>query len=101
MNVNGRDTLVLFDVMSHSQTSCVVSFLFSSLVAYFSCFSDSGIGDHGLAGIKSFLEQHVCNYVCKGLELTSLTEGAATQKHSEVEETEINSEVDELDNEDK
>ena len=93
MNLNGRDTLVLFDVMSHSQTSYVISFLFPFLVAYFSCFSDSGIGDHGPAGIKSFLEQHVCNYVCKGLKLASLSEGAATQKPSEGEANE----VDELD----
>lgn len=47
------------------------------------CHSDSGIGDHGLAGIKSFLEQHMCNYVCKGLNLTSLGKSVATKSCSE------------------
>jgi hypothetical protein len=92
MNINGRDTLVLFDVMSHSQTSCVISLLLSPLVAYVAYFSDSGIGDHGLEGIKSFLEQHVCNYVCNGLKLASLAEGSETQRQSECED-----ELDELD----
>ena len=75
MNINGRDTLVLFDVMSHSQASYVFFFVLDT--TYKSCFSDSGIGDHGIAGIKSFLEQHACNYVCKGFNLTSLSDSAA------------------------
>jgi len=83
MNINGRDTLVLFDVMSHSQASYVLSFLFLLPAPYLLSFSDSGIGDHGVPGIKSFLEQHTCNYVCKGLGLASLN--ATTKSCSEGE----------------
>ena len=81
MNINSHDTLVLFDVMSHSQTLYVISLFFS--LSMLICHSDSGIGDHGLAGIKSFLEQHMCNYVCKGLNLTSLGKSVATKSCSE------------------
>ena len=95
MNINGRDTLVLFDIMSHSQTSYVISFFFSLLTLI--CHSDSGIGDHGLAGIKSFLDQHTCNYVCKGLNLTSLGKSVTTKSRSEGE----GEDVDELDQSDK
>ncbi|PPR01653.1 hypothetical protein CVT24_001540 [Panaeolus cyanescens] len=54
MFVNGRDTVVLFDLMTHSPSS------------------DSGIGDHGPEGIKAFIEQHCCNYMCDALSLESL-----------------------------
>ncbi|KAG5649205.1 hypothetical protein H0H81_005423 [Sphagnurus paluster] len=56
MNIQGRDTIVLFDIMSHLPTS------------------DSGIGDHGPDGIKSFISQHHCNYMCQGLKLRPLLE---------------------------
>lgn len=37
-------------------------------------FRDSGIGDHGPDGIKSFVSQHHCNNVCHGLKLEPLFE---------------------------
>lgn len=35
--------------------------------------SDSGIGDHGPAGIASFIDQHQCNFICVALELPLLS----------------------------
>jgi hypothetical protein len=40
-------------------------------------FSDSGIGDHGPDGIKAFLNQHHCNHICRGLDLSVITHEAA------------------------
>jgi hypothetical protein len=39
-------------------------------------FSDSGIGDHGPAGIEAFLNQHQCNHICRGLNLSVITHEA-------------------------
>ncbi|KJA20506.1 hypothetical protein HYPSUDRAFT_1090968 [Hypholoma sublateritium FD-334 SS-4] len=50
-HVKGRDGLVLFDVMTHTIEG------------------NSGVGDFGKAGIKSFVDQHVCNDVCLALAL--------------------------------
>ncbi|KAF7302851.1 hypothetical protein MKEN_01247300 [Mycena kentingensis (nom. inval.)] len=49
--VKGKDGLVLFDVMTHTDAG------------------DSGVGDCGEQGIQSFVEQHKCNAVCVGLGL--------------------------------
>ncbi|EDR07665.1 uncharacterized protein LACBIDRAFT_327547 [Laccaria bicolor S238N-H82] len=60
--------------------------------------NDSGIGDHGPTGIESFLEQHTCNYVCKGLNLTSFGKSVTTKSRSEGE-GEDEDELDQLDKE--
>jgi len=33
---------------------------------------DSGIGDHGVAGIQSFLDDHICGPICKKMRLKRL-----------------------------
>ncbi|KAF8173301.1 kinase-like domain-containing protein [Pholiota molesta] len=50
-HINGKDTMVLFDVMTHSNAG------------------DTGIGDFGIEGIESFLRDHTCGMVCRGLGL--------------------------------
>ncbi|KAF8963109.1 kinase-like domain-containing protein [Flammula alnicola] len=66
MSIGDSDTLVIFDPMSHSHSS------------------DSGIGDHGPEGIKTFIAQHECNYICKGLKLVDLLdEDARAEKEGE------------------
>ncbi|KAF8075915.1 kinase-like domain-containing protein [Lyophyllum atratum] len=52
VSMNNRDGVVLYDLMSHS------------------VIGDSGIGDHGKVGMKSFLDQHKCNFMCESLGLT-------------------------------
>ncbi|KAL0955299.1 hypothetical protein HGRIS_004188 [Hohenbuehelia grisea] len=49
--VKGRDGLVLFDVMTHTIDG------------------NSGMGDFGKKGIQTFVDQHVCNSICKALGL--------------------------------
>ncbi|KAF8810883.1 hypothetical protein BYT27DRAFT_7020706, partial [Phlegmacium glaucopus] len=47
---------------------------------------DSGIGDHGPEGIKTFTAQHHCNHICRGLKLAPLSEderGDSDDKKSE------------------
>ncbi|KAJ7512434.1 kinase-like domain-containing protein [Mycena galericulata] len=55
-NVDGRDILVLFDPMTHTPAGQVT------------CFN-SGIGDFGLEGIRSFICDHECGDVCRSLGL--------------------------------
>lgn len=31
--------------------------------------SDSGVGDHGKAGMQSFIDQHKCDFMCESLGL--------------------------------
>ncbi|KAG6905918.1 hypothetical protein DXG01_016948 [Tephrocybe rancida] len=52
--INGRDGITLFDLMSHSVQG------------------DSGVGDHGVDGIKSFVDQHWCDFLCTSLGLSLL-----------------------------
>ncbi|KAF7371790.1 hypothetical protein MVEN_00036700 [Mycena venus] len=49
--VGYKDGLVLFDPMTHTKTGT------------------SGIGDFGLEGIQSFLDDHICGDVCRRLDL--------------------------------
>lgn len=35
-------------------------------------YRDSGVGDHGSAGIQTFLDDHVCGPVCRKLRLEDL-----------------------------
>lgn len=83
MNVHGRDTTILFDLMTHSTLSCVscssITCLQCNLIRI--C-SDSGVGDHGPNGIEAFITQHRCNYVCKGLNLARLSPENATEAES-------------------
>ncbi|KAJ2921872.1 hypothetical protein H1R20_g15222, partial [Candolleomyces eurysporus] len=65
MAVDGQDTLILFDPMSHTVDG------------------DSGVGDHGEKGIQKFLEDHQCNYICQGLSLEPITEGAGLDSGSD------------------
>ncbi|KAJ7171948.1 kinase-like domain-containing protein, partial [Mycena filopes] len=50
-HIDGQDTMVLFDPMTHTPNG------------------DSGIGDFGVSGIKSFIRDHVCGDVCRSLSL--------------------------------
>ena len=47
--------------------------------------SDSGIGDHGVDGIKAFVEQHRCNYICAGLKFTPLNEATQIPASNELD----------------
>ncbi|KDQ58251.1 hypothetical protein JAAARDRAFT_193673 [Jaapia argillacea MUCL 33604] len=47
--------LVLFDPMTHTPSQ------------------SSGLGDHGLAGIRDFIESHQCNSICSALKLASVS----------------------------
>ncbi|KAJ7434452.1 hypothetical protein B0H11DRAFT_1938660 [Mycena galericulata] len=47
----GKDGLVLFDLMTHTLDG------------------DSGVGDFGIEGIKTFTKDHECNEICRGLAL--------------------------------
>ncbi|KAJ6470740.1 kinase-like domain-containing protein [Mycena vitilis] len=49
--VGHKDGMILFDPMTHTKNG------------------DSGIGDFGLEGIKSFLQDHACGEVCRRLGL--------------------------------
>ncbi|KAJ3727495.1 kinase-like domain-containing protein [Lentinula raphanica] len=53
-NIGGIDTVILFDIMTHTKEQ------------------DSGVGDFGQEGIDSFCNQHICNYICEGLGLERL-----------------------------
>ncbi|KDR78004.1 hypothetical protein GALMADRAFT_138162 [Galerina marginata CBS 339.88] len=53
-NIKGKDIMVLFDLMTHSPTC------------------DTGIGDFGPEGIASFVNDHICHYICKELSLNKL-----------------------------
>lgn len=33
----------------------------------------SGVGDHGTAGLRKFIADHICNGICEALELEPLT----------------------------
>ena len=59
-------------------------------------YSDSGIGDHGPDGIKSFISQHRCNHICKGLKLSLLLEKeddlADSEEHHEDDDGSDNNE---------
>ncbi|KAJ7257230.1 kinase-like domain-containing protein [Mycena haematopus] len=48
---SGNGASILFDVMTHTIPQ------------------DSGVGDHGSAGIESILNGHVCGAMCEGLEM--------------------------------
>jgi hypothetical protein len=43
--------------------------MFSKPASYSLFTRDSGVGDHGLAGIKSILKGHVCGAMCEGLQM--------------------------------
>ena len=47
------------------------------LIHLISVEGNSGIGDGGLMAIKRFKEQHICNNLCKTLELASIDEWAS------------------------
>ncbi|KAF5310626.1 hypothetical protein D9619_008264 [Psilocybe cf. subviscida] len=53
-NVNGMDTMILFDIMSHTLDG------------------ESGIGDFGQQGIDSFINTHCCSTVCEALQLNKM-----------------------------
>lgn len=54
MAAQGCDTIFLFDLMTHSVAQ------------------DSGVGDHGSEGMKMFVAQRSCDYVCTALGLDQL-----------------------------
>jgi len=35
-------------------------------------YRDSGVGDHGITGIQTFLNDHTCGPVCRKLKLESI-----------------------------
>ncbi|KAJ2912174.1 hypothetical protein MD484_g8243, partial [Candolleomyces efflorescens] len=65
MTIDGTDTLILFDPMTHTLNQ------------------DSGIGDYGEKGIKKFLAEHQCNYICRGLSLGPITDEVEDYSDSE------------------
>ncbi|KAJ7456336.1 hypothetical protein B0H11DRAFT_1925661 [Mycena galericulata] len=67
-NIDGRDILVLFDPMTHTPAG-QVTLLSPSLSILITFNSDSGIGDFGLEGIRSFVCDHECGDVCRSLGL--------------------------------
>ncbi|KAJ6556663.1 kinase-like domain-containing protein, partial [Mycena sp. CBHHK59/15] len=48
---SGDGASILFDIMTHTLAQ------------------DSGVGNHGHAGIESILDGHVCSAMCEGLEM--------------------------------
>ncbi|KIN94715.1 hypothetical protein M404DRAFT_17191 [Pisolithus tinctorius Marx 270] len=64
MTVNGHDGMVLFDLMTHTVTSYGNQLHHS--------VNDSGIGNHGKDGIKIFMQQHQCDYICVNMGLPSI-----------------------------
>ncbi|KAG6907096.1 hypothetical protein DXG01_010545 [Tephrocybe rancida] len=50
----GRVITVLFDLMTHTSDT------------------SSGVGDHGEDGIATFVEQHICDFFCRSLDLAPL-----------------------------
>ncbi|KIO01567.1 hypothetical protein M404DRAFT_149882, partial [Pisolithus tinctorius Marx 270] len=68
MTVDGHDGIILFDVMTHTDTG------------------HSGIGDHGKDGISSFIEHHKCDYICTGMGLLPL---ADTESHDDLVSDEV------------
>lgn len=68
---DGNGIQVLFDVMSHTLDAYVIFHsptLWNGLKKKNICRS-SGVGDHGMAGIDTFLEKHECVERCKQLRL--------------------------------
>ncbi|KAJ3980301.1 kinase-like domain-containing protein, partial [Lentinula detonsa] len=57
VNMEGVDVIVLFDIMHHTEEK------------------DSGVGDFGPEGIKTFADQHKCGYICHALGLNVMNEG--------------------------
>ncbi|KAJ7087588.1 kinase-like domain-containing protein [Mycena belliarum] len=51
--VKGKDGLVLFDLMTHTTSG------------------ESGVGDFGKAGMRTFLDGHKCTKICRGLAIDS------------------------------
>lgn len=42
------------------------------VLAHCAVFSrSSGLGDHGRHGLQLFIDEHVCNYICRSLKLAS------------------------------
>nr|GAT48119.1 predicted protein [Mycena chlorophos] len=64
--VRNSDGLILFDPMTHT-TQGLDSPLFMSAVVLTALSSGSGLGDHGLDGIQTFIDTHECNQLCKKL----------------------------------
>ena len=80
MTFQSVDTLVLFDLMSHSVQSYVYQYVLLFFLLIYG-IRDSGIGDHGQEGIDAFTSQHSCNIICLGLGLKSLSnEGDGSSK---------------------
>ncbi|KAI0641518.1 hypothetical protein C8Q79DRAFT_316050 [Trametes meyenii] len=50
----GNEAQVLFDIMTHTRDG------------------NSGVGDHGLDGLRKFAEDHECNAICAALQLEPL-----------------------------
>ncbi|KLO19783.1 kinase-like protein [Schizopora paradoxa] len=72
--LNGEKRFVLFDPMTHT-----------SMADSNDEDASSGIGDFGIQGLRTFIEQHKCNTICKQLQLPppslpadNVTEGEAS-----------------------
>ncbi|KAI6140185.1 kinase-like domain-containing protein [Pisolithus tinctorius] len=73
MTVNGHDGMVLFDLMTHTVTSYGNQLHHS--------VNDSGIGNHGKDGIKIFMQQHQCDYICVNMGLPSIVNTHGNRDH--------------------
>ncbi|TRM66468.1 kinase-like domain-containing protein [Schizophyllum amplum] len=70
--VDGKSIRVLFDPMSHSICGGTGS----------GVDGDTGLGDHGAAGIKAIIEGHRCNHICHALALADINTLLDTLEHA-------------------
>lgn len=76
---------ILFDPMTHSITGYV---FLSTPNCYLPTlrFSDSGPGDHGVEGIKVFIDSHKCSQHCKRLALAAKARLISSAKAAAMED---------------
>ncbi|KAJ6473885.1 kinase-like domain-containing protein, partial [Mycena sanguinolenta] len=76
--VGHKDGMILFDPMSHTKTG------------------DSGIGDFGIQGIKSFFRDHICGDICLRLHLEKSAPLKLSDEEDEEEDSDANGQPNEM-----
>ena len=67
-----KSILTLFDPQSHTPRGYVYTVNFvSCMLNVLHCFSQSGLGDLGIAGLEDFIESLTCTQICHRLKLAS------------------------------
>ncbi|KAL0952448.1 hypothetical protein HGRIS_006717 [Hohenbuehelia grisea] len=64
----GTQIITIFDAMTHSSSG------------------NSGLGDHGLEGIKDFIKKHTCSTICRAMKLCDSATLEATHKSLTLDE---------------